>query len=200
MSFINFLTNSFNDMDYDRLQTVGSDRLCAEWVLKNGGRVRLLGHQPPVPPPTDDPEQAATDPQLSSFFVNYNDLPQPDTQPIRVKEIDASDSTITPIGCRHLRQCRHIDRIVLHNCRRLTDVNRLRYVADSLRVLQISDCPAIGDEALMGLDQLKRLKLLICFRLAAVRDMNAVAVHLKQQLPKECELMLEEFSQMKKSV
>lgn len=198
LSFINYLTNTFNDMDYDRLRDVGSDRLCAEWILKNGGRVRLLDHKPP-PPSENDPKPAADpQPEPSTFFVDYNDLPQPDTQPIRVKEIDASDSTITPIGCRHLRNCHHIDRIVLHNCRRLSDVNRLRYVADSLRVLQISECP-IGDEALMALAQLRRLQLLVCSRLAAVRDMNAVREHLKRQLPSDCELMLEAHSQMDKN-
>lgn len=41
--FFAYFRIAFNTVDKDRLATVGPDRLCAEWLLKNGGAVTFVG-------------------------------------------------------------------------------------------------------------------------------------------------------------
>lgn len=186
-----FITHAFNEVDYERLEQVGAERLCAEWILKNNGRVRLVDRTPSaVPaPPTEDANPSA-------FFVDYNHLP-PESVPIQVQKIDATRASVTAAGFAHLRNCRHIDSIVLHECAQLSGdgLRRLRHVRDSLRFLQISACPGIGDAALLQLGELDGLQQLLCFRMAGVRDMASVRRHLVESLPPNCEIVMEQDKQ-----
>lgn len=184
---VGFITHAFNELDPERLQLVGAERLCAEWILKNGGKVRLLQHLPPPLPHDATAASRAT----ANFFVDYNHLP-PETVTIRVREIDATWSTVTAGGLVHLRDCAHIERIVLDECRKLHNdgMHHLLLVADTLRVLQISNCPGIVDSGLLQLAGLRRLRMLLCFQLPGVRDVAAVQRSLSEQLPPECELKM----------
>lgn len=170
--FFGLFRHTFNEVDRDRLRTVGPDRLCAEWMLKNGGAVRL-----------------DTQPQ---FIVDYNALPDEDEYAVRVHQLDATGSSVTAQGFNHLRGCRHIDRIVLDDCPLLENsaLAKLEFVANSLVELQVSNCPGIKDKGLLELAALGRLKKLCLFNLSGVKDIDAVEQELMGKLPR-CQLVHE---------
>lgn len=197
-----FIIDAFNFVDYDRLQAVGPDRLCAEWIMKNGGRVRLHDRlPPPLPVESAVNQQRIPDDIRGTFFVDYNQLPD-ECEIIRIQEFVATSASITAVGFTHLRNCAHVERITLDNCRRLQDdaLERLAtHVAASLRVLQISNCPRIRDGGLLELVRLRRLQALCCFRLQGVEDMDQVREVLRNALPKDCDILLEPWSGKKGS-
>lgn len=71
----------FNKPDPDRIKALGPDRACAEWVLRNGGKVVWAdGHK----------------------LGDYNLLP-PDNQKVpKIVEIDGTESSISHYGFPHL--------------------------------------------------------------------------------------------------
>ena len=72
---------SFNKPDMDRIKEFGPDRTCAEWVLRNGGKVVW-----------DSGKQMA----------DYNSLP-PEKVPVpKVIAIDGTDSSISHYGFPHI--------------------------------------------------------------------------------------------------
>lgn len=80
-TFWEYVNMMFNKPDPDRIKLVGPDRACAEWVLRNGGRVVWAG---------------------GKKLADYNSLP-PDNQPVpKLIEIDGTDSSISHYGFSHL--------------------------------------------------------------------------------------------------
>lgn len=140
-----YVCQAFNLVDQHRLKEVGPDRMAAEWVLKNGGGVRFQ----------DSPQ---------TLHKDYNTLP-PENKKIFVSEIDATKSTIMSIGFEHLRNCSHIRRIILDNCKYLDDeaLTKLGYVDKTLEELKINRCRNISKDGLMDIvksvPHLKRLEL-----------------------------------------
>lgn len=66
--------------DKERLEEVGPDRLCAEWILKAGGRIRWQGHE--------------------SWSTDFNFLP-PDNFTLKLVDVDASQSEVMTGGFVH---------------------------------------------------------------------------------------------------
>lgn len=163
-SFVNL---AFNEVDKERLRVVGPDRLCAEWILKNGGRVAF----------TQEPDK---------YLANYNGLPGEKTS-VELKEIDATGTAIMNVGFLHMAGCRHIDRITLHNCNMLDDdsIMKLRLVRHSLKVLEISSCPNLTDKSiqLLGKLELHKLQHLIIYNLPKVKNWELAKQDLIQNLP-----------------
>ena len=81
-NFFAYFRIAFNSVDEDRLKSVGPDRLCAEWLIKNGGIVRYKGHSVPI--------------------EDYNHLPN-NYQKLYLAEADATDSSIMAIGFDHFK-------------------------------------------------------------------------------------------------
>lgn len=71
----------FNKPDPDRIQKLGPDRACAEWVLRNGGRVVWAD---------------------GKTTADYNLLPSEEQKVPKISEIDATDSGISHYGFPHL--------------------------------------------------------------------------------------------------
>lgn len=150
--------------------------MCAEWILKNGGAVRF----------TDNP---------TILHKNYNTLP-PENNKIKISEIDATTATIMSIGFEHLKNCQHIKKIILDNCKYLEDeaVSKLSYVDKSLDELQINRCRNISQAGLLELvSSVPHLK-----RLQVGRDMpllkdieSSVIPELKKHLP-QCEITIKD--------
>lgn len=67
-------------VDYNRIQSVGPDRACAEWLLRNGASVRWKG--------------------FSKHLNDYNSLPSEETR-YYIQAVDATDSGISHIGFPH---------------------------------------------------------------------------------------------------
>lgn len=80
-SFWEYVNMMFNKPDPARILLVGPDRACAEWVLRNGGKV------------------VWTD---GKRLEDYNNLPAEEIPVPKLKEIDGSDSSISHYGFAHL--------------------------------------------------------------------------------------------------
>lgn len=71
----------FNKPDYKRINKVGPDRACAEWVLRNGGAVVWTNGEK---------------------LADYNVLPEESAGVPKIIEIDATDCAISHYGFPHL--------------------------------------------------------------------------------------------------
>lgn len=154
----------FNRVDTARLKVVGPDRLCAEWLLRNGARAKFVN----VPH-----EQ-----------VHFNLLPD-EKVPVLVEELDGTDSGIMHIGFDHLKGLTRLRKVKLHNCVYLEDeaLAKLQFVADTLEELEVSNCKNITDHGLLHLRHLKKLKQLSTHNLPYVKNLPKVEQQLKESLP-----------------
>ncbi|XP_017781649.1 PREDICTED: ATP synthase subunit s, mitochondrial [Nicrophorus vespilloides] len=153
----------FNKVDEDRRKHLGPDRTCAEWVLRNGGKVRWKG--------TND------------FLSDYNSLPIEGTM-LRLEEVDGSNSSISHVGFPHFVGCNDLLRIILHKCYYIEDEG-LSYLSElngRLKYLQISSCGNITDEGIKRLDKLNKLKTLVLFDLPHVKKKEETLEYLKHFL------------------
>uniref|UniRef100_A0A1B0GIP0 Uncharacterized protein n=1 Tax=Lutzomyia longipalpis TaxID=7200 RepID=A0A1B0GIP0_LUTLO len=159
----------FNTVDKTRLRKVGPDRLCAEWVLKNGGAVRFLEHP-------------------KNLFRDYNMLPPDFRTKLTLKEIDATNSAIMTVGFAHVVGCEKIDKIIITNCKYIDNrgFHHLTSINDSLRSLDITQCTNISDSGLLQLKGLTKLQKLVMKDLPGVKDLPAVEKELRQHL-KDCQ-------------
>lgn len=166
-----FITHAFNAIDEERLKIVGPDRLCAEWILKNGGSIKFTNND---------------------LYTNYNELPEENTT-LFIKKIDASYTGINGLGLTHLDGCTQIECIVFHKCDKLENkaINKLEFVKNSLRMLQISSIRSVKDSGLRSISKLIKLEKLICFNLPRVKNMEQVEKELKSALP-QCDIMIPE--------
>ena len=160
-----YVAIAFNRVDADRLKQVGPDRLCAEWLMKNGGAIRTA----------EAPQRIHKD---------YNSLP-PENIRFRIKVVDASGSSIMKIGLEHFKGCHLIDTVIFHQCKHLEgdSLKGLIHLKNSLKVLQVSACDNISDEGLMVLGELSKLELLRIFEMRYVKDLNKVKQHLITKIP-----------------
>lgn len=170
--FFAYFRIAFNSVDKDRLAEVGPDRLCAEWLLKNGGTVTFVGRRP-----VDD----------------YNSLGPTtavDAQP-HIEMVDATDASIMAIGFQHLRGCREVRSIRLRRCKHMENeaLSELHLVSESLRELELEDCFNVTDEGLVSLGALTGLKRLNVRGVPYVQDVDKVRTELQALLP-ECEISI----------
>lgn len=163
-NFWAWLNIIFNKVDEDRRKLLGPDRTCAEWILRNGGAVKFVG--------------------VAEFLSNYNHLP-PEGTVYYVKEIDATESSVSHYGFDHFKGCKFIEKIIFHKCDYLEDqaLERLSPLQKSLKHLQISSCSNITEKGLGSLYPLINLKTLLLFDLIEVKSKDAVMVDLKNKLP-----------------
>lgn len=170
-----YVAVAFNQVDKDRLAKVGPNRLCAEWIIKNGGGVRF----------TDNPAR---------LWKDYNHLPG-ENVPFRIKVVDASNSSVMAIGLDHFKDCTSIDTVIFHNCKHLENdsLSGLTHIKDNLTSLQVSGCYNIDDDGLASICELTNLKQLLIFDMIYVRNMDAVVRKLKECLP-SCDLSATKFS------
>ena len=76
---------SVQRVDGRRLHLYGADRVCAEWVLRNGGGVRWVGSKERLP------------------LMDYNLLPdETESLDYTLEEIDLTGSDVMNMGFKHL--------------------------------------------------------------------------------------------------
>ncbi|KAL0104075.1 hypothetical protein PUN28_017044 [Cardiocondyla obscurior] len=162
--FFYWLTVIFNRVDYDRIKSVGSDRACAEWLLKNGATVRWKG--------------------FPEHLKDYNKLP-PEENNFFIQAVDATDSGITHIGFPYFVGCRYIDEIKFIRCiyLRNTALSLLSPIKDTLTTLEIKDCKSITDQGVHSLKNLKNLKSLKLANLPYLKDKTLLRKELAEALP-----------------
>lgn len=163
-SFWEFVNMMFNKPDPERIKQFGPDRACAEWVLRNGGKI------------------VGSDGMMLS---DYNLLP-PENQKLQVAEIDGADSGISHYGFPHLIGCSALKKIILHNCSYIDNraIKGLEYGKLTLNHVQISKCLNVTDTGLKELKALDRLHTLVLFNLESVTNLEECKQYLHQYLPK----------------
>ena len=73
-------------VDHSRVEAVGPDRAAAEWVLRNGGKVKFIS--------------------LPTWTSDYHRIPSsPPSETLLLEAIDASNASITDVGLQHLGEC-----------------------------------------------------------------------------------------------
>lgn len=166
--FFAYFRVAFNSVDTDRLREVGPDRLCAEWLLKNGGSVTFVGRSP-----VDD----------------YNELNATSSGRRPIQAVDATDSSIMAIGFEHFRDCRDLRSIRLERCKHMENeaLEQLTLVKDSLRELTVTDCFNVTESGLHSLGELSNLERLHVSGVPYVEDVEAVRAALQAKLP-DCEI------------
>ncbi|KAF2348400.1 hypothetical protein FHG87_020845 [Trinorchestia longiramus] len=159
-----WLNSIFNKYDSDRVDQVGANRACAEWLLRCGAAVRWKTHQ--------------------QFTKDYNSLPVGGPR-LTIAEIDATDSAIMHIGFEHLKGCKDIERVVLHKATYIDDeaLRQLQYLRGSLKQLQVSACGNVTSQGLKYIAKLPNLEYLLLYDFPAVKDKEAVTRYLEEHLP-----------------
>lgn len=154
----------FNQVDHLRLKEYGPDRVCAEWLLRNGASVQWVGEQ--------------------KFLTNYNSLPSEGNK-LFIEKVNATGSSISHYGFLHFRGCSYIDEIILQECIYLENeaLRQLPFVKDSLKHLNVSRCENITDAGLAHLQNLKKLQTLELFNLQYVKDKAHILKLLRDSLP-----------------
>lgn len=168
-TFFGYFRIAFNNVDQDRLTIVGPDRLCAEWVLKNGGSIKFEGR---------------------SSITDYNSLGPEGRKSPFLEEIDGTGSSIMAIGFEHFKNCNHIKKIILSQCKHMENeaLEKLIYTKETLVDLSIVNCFNVNRSGLMTLKQLTNLQKLEISGLPYVKDMESVRKELIQSLPK-CKIL-----------
>jgi len=172
-SLFHWINLQFNALDEDRKKVVGPDRTCAEWILRNGGKVKWVN--------------------ADKYEDDYNHLPK-DEVSVQLQEIDASNSSIMTNGFEHLKGCKYISKIILHECAYLENnaLNELIYVKDSLLFLQVSRCGNITETGLLHLVKLKKLRTLVIFGLPYINEKVKILDTLRNDM-KQCRITFDDL-------
>ncbi|KAJ8948133.1 hypothetical protein NQ318_008486 [Aromia moschata] len=170
-SLFHWINLQFNAVDEERSKSLGPDRTCAEWILRNGGVVKWVNS--------------------TESLRDYNELPQ-EGSTFYLQEIDASNASIMHNGFAHFKGCNYITKVILHKCNYLEDsaLGELHYLKNSLLLLQISSCPNITEKGLLHLKVLSKLKQLVMYDLVSVKDKDKVVQTLKSNLS-QCNIKLQ---------
>ncbi|ETN60808.1 testis development protein prtd [Anopheles darlingi] len=162
--FWGWVNMMFNRVDRARLKKVGPDRLCAEWLLKNGAKAKFV--------------------KDSRTHVHFNALPE-EALPVLMEELDGTDSGIMHIGFDHLEGLTRLRKVVLHNCVYIDNhaLAKLRLAAHSLEEVQVSKCGNVTDAGLLELKNLPKLQQVTTFELPDVKDLKQVEQQLRSALP-----------------
>lgn len=175
-SFYAWLNNIFNKVDPERIKEVGPDRACAEWLLRCGATVKWK--------------------EKEKELKDYNSLPVGNFKTLTVESVDATDSAIMEAGFGHFRELQHFRKLILKNCRYITDesIPRLVFITkDQLEWLEVSDNGNVTDASIVHLGKLSKLKYLKLEDLPGVTSPKDVFEKLKISLP-NCEILFDNFS------
>lgn len=96
-SFFGWLLPFFNKVDHDRIKEVGSDRACAEWLLKNGAHVKWQTSE--------------------TFLQDYNSLPVGGGRRLKIQEVNANNASIMYMGFPYFKDLQQFDKLILKDCK-----------------------------------------------------------------------------------
>lgn len=133
--------------------------------MKNGGIVSFADQNRPI--------------------KDYNLLQASVPSSPKLRLIDATDSAIMALGFAHLKNCKHLDTIILNRCAHMENeaLDHLAYVRNSLKVLQVTDCGNVEDSGLLALKQLTNLQSLTVHGFIYVEDFEGIIRELAKSLP-----------------
>lgn len=109
--FNTLMNNIFNKYDTFHVQKVGPDRACAEFVIKMGGRVRLICEDD-----ADFGDIDSFDASKLRWICDHSNLPEKSQGKAYVIEIDARGLDITNIGMGYFTNLKHAKALNLDRC------------------------------------------------------------------------------------
>ncbi|CAG5130586.1 unnamed protein product, partial [Candidula unifasciata] len=157
---------AFNKVDEERVKLAGPDRAAAEWVLRNGGAIKWT--------------------TSTKKLADYNMLPSTDFEHYKLEEIDLTATDVIGLGFAHLKDLKHLKKVVMHGVRSAGDdaLAYLHHVQDTLEHLEISRCPMITEKGLLKhLSEMKKLRHLVIYDLIEIRNLQAVVDSLQKAMP-----------------
>ncbi|CAF1268417.1 unnamed protein product [Rotaria sordida] len=164
--FWNSLNIVWNKYDRKRVQEIGPDRACAEWLLRCGGSVRFKN--------------------WGTFISNNNALPTGAPGQFKIEEIRAIKACITSEGFAYLDGLTDLKKIHLEKCDQINDssIARCNKIKDTLESITLIDLIQISENGLAYLAGLTNLKHIILTHLPSVKHREAVLKLLKNELPR----------------
>ncbi|XP_014289736.1 ATP synthase subunit s, mitochondrial [Halyomorpha halys] len=162
----------FNRVSKSRIDLVGPDRACAEWLMRNGAFVRWKGQ-----------------PGLVSHY-NFLPLDPEDKNPYFIEEISAVEASISHHGFDHFKGCNCILKIQFQKCWYLDDtcLKKLELLANSLIHLEIDQCTEITNQGLLHITSLSNLLTLKLGHLDGVKNLQESVKQINAKLP-NCHIM-----------
>ncbi|CAF2081607.1 unnamed protein product [Rotaria magnacalcarata] len=164
--FWNSLNIVWNKYDRKRVQEIGPDRACAEWLVRCGGSVRFKN--------------------WGTFSSHFNTIPAGASNQFKIEEIRAINASITSEGFAHLDGLSDLKKIHLEKCDQICDssIARCNKVKDSLESIELIDLAQISENGLAYLAGLKNLKHIVLARLSSVKHRDAILKLLTNELPR----------------
>jgi H+-transporting ATP synthase F0 complex subunit s len=163
--FWHWLNHAWNEFDSKRVEEVGPNRACAEWLLKCGATVKFKN--------------------WGNFIQDFNKMPGGSFEQYLIEEIRAENSCIMARGFDYFDGLKDVKTIKFINCELIDDValGKLSCVKNSLENLEIVFCPTVTDIGLSYLYLLRNLKDLFLNCLPNVKDPKLAEKLLKEKLP-----------------
>jgi len=164
-----WIDDTFNRMDDDRIKEVGPNMACAEWLMKNGARIRWKG--------------------CKEFVSHYNCLPNMECGSqnlFQIEEVFAGEeASISHIGFRYFKDCKNISDVAFVGCHTINNeaLSKLNIMKNHLLNLKINGCVNVSDDGILALGDLQALKYLELKNLQFVEKPETIN-HLKAKLPK----------------
>jgi H+-transporting ATP synthase F0 complex subunit s len=163
--FWGFLNHAWNEYDVKRVEEVGPNRACAEWLLKCGAQVKLTN--------------------WGSYIVDFNKMPGGSYERFKIEEIRAENACLMARGMEYFNGLKDLKTVKFVNCELIDDaaIAKLSYVRDSLSELQLVFCPLVTDVGISYLYLLPNLKELYINYMPNVKDPKLALKLLKEKLP-----------------
>ncbi|CAF3334062.1 unnamed protein product [Rotaria socialis] len=152
--------------DRKRVQEIGPDRACAEWLVRCGGSVRFKN--------------------WGTFSSHFNTIPAGASNQFKIEEIRAINASITSEGFAYLDGLSDLKKIHLEKCDQICDssIARCNKVKDSLESIELIDLAQISENGLAYLAGLKNLKHIVLARLSSIKHRDAILKLLTNELPR----------------
>ncbi|CAI6365752.1 unnamed protein product [Macrosiphum euphorbiae] len=168
-----WIDDTFNRFDDDRIKEIGPNLACAEWLMKNGAQVRWKG--------------------CKEFVSHYNCLPNITSCNLGqflIEQVYAGkEASISHIGFDYFKNCKNISEVEFVGCHTIDNeaLSKLNILKDYLTNLKINGCINVSDQGIKSLEQLQALKYLELKNLQFLSEPEATIDHLKIKLP-ECNI------------
>lgn len=107
-------------------------------------------------------------------------------------KVDGTQSSIMGLGFDHFKGCHYVEKVRLHRCQHMENdaLEKLSYLKNSLKELEITECHNVEKDGLLSLKQLQALKLLTIYGFTYINDedFKTVSNELQTNLP-NCQIV-----------
>lgn len=107
-------------------------------------------------------------------------------------KVDGSHSSIMSLGFDHFKGCHFVEKVRLHRCQHMENdaLEKLSYLKNSLKELEVTECHNVEKDGLLSLKQLHCLKILTIygFTYITAEDFTTISNELKKNLP-NCQII-----------